>query len=270
MKKILAFLMVGVMCLSMVACGNKDKEKDKIDEAEKNGSYTFFYTEDLTEKDVDAMMHQLEKRLEALGQKDYVSLTSNLKEKQIEVSFTDDAEESLVVSAFCINDFAIKDKDGNVIVTQEDVKSVETYYVEGEDKEKSAGFLHFLFNDDGAKKMETATSNRTDGENVPLVFCLNGETVNEVATMEIIKEEMYASGFGNLLDLFQVCITEGPLPVSLYSTTSLFDGQESVIIEGNESKEDIDYSQITPDGYITMDEETENTETETETKDNGN
>ena len=270
MKKFLAFLMVGVMCLSMVACGNKDKDKDTTNETSKTESYTFFYTEDLTEKDVDGMMHQLEKRLEALGQKDYVTLTSNLKEKQIDVAFTKDADESLVVSAFCINDFAIKDKEGNVIVTDADVKKVETYYVEGEDKEKSAGFLHFLFNEEGAKKMEALTSNRTDGDNVPLVFCLNGETVNEVATMEVIKEEMYASGFGNLLDLFQVCITEGPLPVSLYSTTALFDGQDSVTIDGGESKEEIDYSQITPDGYITMDEETENTETKTETTDNGN
>ena len=255
MKKVLAFLMVGVMCLSMVACGNKDKDKDLSSETEKEGSYTFFYTEDLTEKDVDGMLNQLQKRLAALGQKDYVTLTSNLKEKQIEVTYTDKAEESLVVSAFCVNDFAIKDKDGNIIVTDSDVKSVETYYVEGENKEQSAGFLHFIFNEDGAKKMETATSNRTE-ENIPLIFCLNGETVNEVATMETIKEEMYASGFGNLLDLFQVCITEGPLPVSLYSTTAFFDGHESVIIEGEESKEEIDYNQITPDGYFTLEEET--------------
>lgn len=184
----------------------------------KGGSYDFFYKDDLSEKDYNAMCDMIEERLKALDQDRYVKLKKDYKEKMIHVTFTEKADTTLFPSAFCKNDFKITDTDGNVLITPEDVESVEIYDYQ------DTGYLHFKFKEAGAARLSEATSK----ENPVLVYCLNGEQVNETQVIDVISNELYTAGFGNLLDLFLICIQKGPLPVDLFSTSQLYEGQESL------------------------------------------
>ena len=264
-KKMVTVGLVLAMSVSLMACGGVSKtttkENDTNTESEKDGgTYTFFYTEDLSQKEMDEMLDKLNKRLVALEQDKYVELKGDVESKKINVTYTKDADTDLFVSVFCVNNFEIQTSDGETIVDSDGIEKVETYYMKNKDEngketDTTTGFLHFFFNDKGEEAMKKATANATDG-NTAIVFCLNGDKVNETSVMEVISTEMYASGFGNLLELFKVCIEDGPLPVSLYSETALYDGQEAVTVTSD--GEEIDLNNIQPDGYI----KSENTETD--------
>lgn len=266
LKKVLTFMMVATMAFSVMACGDA-KDKDGLinktgnentvqNEKGEAGSFTFFYTEDIDEMTFDDMLYQLERRIDSLGHKDMVTLIGDWEKKQIVAEYTEDANPELFVSAFCKNDFTIKTIDGNKIIDDTDVENVELYYMKGTEGETSTGFLHFTFDEEGKRKMEEATKNASEG--LSIVFMLNGVDVNQTVVAEQISDEMYASGFGNLLELFQVCITEGALPVDLYSTSALYDGHESVVVGADKEKDgegEVDITDIEPDGYFSTEED---------------